>query len=256
MANKICDRLHDKSPKPERTVQYFSNNFSFNNKTISKNLLRRYPEMDSPLPNASQTDRHHTFAKMSTKCCAFRNTESEQEAESGNVYGGRRAKAVGCIQMQKSAHLAGDKRSGQAPPLHTRRVVGWGLKCPPSSRPGQICDPRTEVNWPGVGAGKMSKAKSDTNFQIHCTPAFQFHSLWYVRESRPPIPTPSGCQRELLVPQVTVWMSLEGTQQSRPLGGRGRSHLDFQGLRMQINLKKKKKPVLDSVGPPGHVLWG
>lgn len=47
-------------------------------KPMSKNQLPRYPEMDTTLPNASQTDRHHTCAKMSTKCWVYRNSDGRK----------------------------------------------------------------------------------------------------------------------------------------------------------------------------------
>lgn len=64
--------------------------------------------------------------------------------------------------------------------------------------------------------------------------------LMVCRESSPPIPPPSSCQRELLGSQVMVWTSLEGTQWSRHGVAGVSPHLAFQALKTPID---KKKPV-------------
>lgn len=103
--------------------------------------------------------------------------------------------------------FGGDGRSGQAPSLPARRVVGcrpgrphpaqppWGLG---ASVRGQTSNPRPEPRCsPICQAGGVGRSK-DANLCVHRTPAFHLQSSWGVGRAAPPFPAPSGCQMGLL----------------------------------------------------------
>lgn len=121
-------------------------------------------------------------------------------------------------------------------------------------RDGPIC-PARKGNQPGVGVGWGVDVRSKVRCQFLGPPhtSLLLPLLMVCWESSPPIPPPSSCQRELLVSQVMVWTSLEGTQRSRQGVAGVSPHLAFQGLKTPID---KKASLRDLVDPPGYAFQG
>lgn len=101
-------------------------------KPMSKNQLPRYAEMDTTLPNASKTDRHHTCAKMSTKCWVYRNSDGRK---------------------RNPAIFNEDEPKQPAACRCRRQRIGWKTRAREGTSP-----PSSEGGRPGAGASTCHTA--------------------------------------------------------------------------------------------------